>query len=32
METVRTYAEWSYSLGLATVRLASLAGFRRCRG
>lgn len=32
METVRKYAEWSFSLGLAAIWLASLAGFRRCRG
>ena len=32
METVRKYAEWSFSLGLAAIWLASLAGFRRCGG
>ncbi|WP_313919323.1 DUF3667 domain-containing protein [Tahibacter sp.] len=32
METVRKYAEWSFSLGLAAIWLASLAGFHRSRG
>jgi len=32
IETVRKYAQWSFSLGLAAIWLASLAAFHRCRG
>ncbi|HSX61563.1 MAG TPA: DUF3667 domain-containing protein [Tahibacter sp.] len=32
METVRKYAEWSFSLGLVAIWCASMAGFRRRLG
>lgn len=32
METVRKYAEWSFSLGLAAIWLASMTGFRKRLG
>lgn len=32
METVRKYAEWSFSLGLVAIWLASMIGFRRRLG
>jgi hypothetical protein len=32
METVRKYAEWSFSLGLAAIWLASMTAFRRRLG
>lgn len=32
METVRKYAEWSFSLGLAAIWLASMSAFRRRLG
>jgi hypothetical protein len=32
METVRKYAEWSFSLGLAAIWLASMAAFRKRLG